>query len=163
MGFFTGISKELTMRWCWQCAILGVAMNSPRSSLSKRYAAALLGYLTCHEERILNRAYEMGREAIARGLGVLDIARIHHEALAELILSSDSKNRERPTVEAGQTLFLEALSPFEVGHRGFREANLRLRHLNDTLDRRNSQLAAPSLEFGKSREHYSHSFPDARL
>ena len=57
-------------------------MNSPRSSLSKRYSAALLGYLTCHEERILNRAYELGREAIARGLGVLDMARIQIQRIA---------------------------------------------------------------------------------
>ena len=51
-------------------------------SLVEQYTVTLEQYLTGPEEAALSRAYEIGREALARGLGVLDIASIYHDAIS---------------------------------------------------------------------------------
>ena len=58
-----------------------VASHSPLSELGSLYADALASHLVRADERTLRYAYELGRHAIANRVGVLEIARIHHEAL----------------------------------------------------------------------------------
>ncbi len=55
----------------------------------------------------LERAYELGRRAIADGLGVLDIA---------------------------AQFFAEGIAPFEMTFRGFQESITKLHDLNKTLE-----------------------------
>src|SRR5437773_5059065 len=110
-------------------------MNSRANKLSRQYAATLRRYLVRQEEAFLQQAYELGREAIAGGLGVLDMARIHQEALASCLLPAPSAGQRTGTLAAAKTFFMEMLSPFEATHRGFREANQRLRQLNVALER----------------------------
>ncbi len=129
------------MRWCWSCALLDVGMNRRVSSLARQYTTTLQGYLVVQQETVLQQAYQLGREAIARGLGVLQMVRIHQQALASCLSPLPPVERTR-ALGAAETFFLETLSPFEAAHRGFHEANQRLRQLNDTLEHRNAELAA---------------------
>src|SRR5438093_1548490 len=116
-------------------------MNRRVSSLARQYTTTLQGYLVVQQETVLQQAYQLGREAIARGLGVLQMVRIHQQALASCLSPLSPVERTR-ALGAAETFFLEALSPFEAAHRGFHEANQRLRQLNDTLEHRNAELAA---------------------
>src|SRR6266478_1599126 len=84
--FWSTISKGQTMRWRWWCAILELSMNSQVPEISRQYAAALRRYLVRQRETLLQRAYELGRKAIAAGLGVLDVARVHQQALGSCLL-----------------------------------------------------------------------------
>ncbi|MEW6304983.1 MAG: histidine kinase [Verrucomicrobiota bacterium] len=115
-------------------------MTDTARNLSHRYTTTLHRYLAAKEEAGLEQAYELGRAAIAGGMGILDMARIHQGAMVKLFLSPGAKITPQ-TTEAAETFFLEALSPFEAAHRGFREANLKLRLLNETLEHRNTELA----------------------
>jgi two-component system, NarL family, sensor histidine kinase DegS len=108
-------------------------MNRGLRAFSRRYGTALAGCLARQEEGALEQAYEFGRTAIARGLGVLEMVRIHQQALAPGLSPS--------ALSAAQTFFMEALSPFEAAHRGFLETNQRLQQLNDALQLRNAELA----------------------
>jgi len=132
------------MRWCWSCIILELSMNSRVRSLSRQYAATLRRYLVRQQEAFLQQAYEIGRKAIASGLGVLDMARIHQQALASCLARAGSAEKTTGALKAAETFFMETLSPFEAAHRGFRGANLELRQVNEALQRRNAQLAALS-------------------
>src|SRR5215831_14258193 len=85
-------------------------------------------------------------KAIGCGLGVLDMARIHQQALASCLSSRVRTRATNGSLEAAETFFLEALSPFEAAHRGFRQANLSLRQLNSALERRNAELATINRE-----------------
>jgi len=114
-------------------------MNSPLRRLSRQYAAAFRRYLAGEQEAILQEAYELGREAIARGLGVMDMARVHQWALTSCLAPTPGEMRSR-TLNAAESFFLETLSPFEATHRGFRKANLELRQLNAALAGINRQL-----------------------
>ena len=87
----------------------------------------------------MEAAYELGRKAVAGGLGVLDMARIHQHALTSGLRPAPGPGNKTPTLRAAEVFFLEALSPFEAAHRGFRKANLELRQLNAELEHRNAE------------------------
>src|SRR6185369_953603 len=132
--------------WCWWCGFLERPMNKSLHELSKLYTAALQNYLTAEGEEALHLAYELGRKAIAEGLGVLDVARIHQEASVTAMLPTLALIRNQRQLQAVESFCMEALSPFEAHHRGFREANISLRELNETLERRAAELAAANRE-----------------
>jgi signal transduction histidine kinase len=115
-------------------------MNRRQTSLVQRYAPALRRYLIERSETALSRAYELGRLAVARSLGVLEIAAIHHYALHKVILRSLKPDRRDSALRLSEAFFLESLSPFEITHRGFREANLKLQQLIQVLEQRNVDL-----------------------
>jgi signal transduction histidine kinase len=151
-------------------------MNNPLRKLSRRYVLTLRQYLAHRHEAVLEQAYELGRLAIAGGLGVLDMARIHQQALGAALRNAlDRKTQER-ALSAAETFFLESLSPFEVTHRGFGETNLRLQQLIATLEKRNLDLARINRELAieiherkrtekalrESEEHLRELFTEAR-
>ncbi len=106
-------------------------MESRHATLNDRYRRALSGYLRGAGEVGLLAAYDVGRAALADGLGVLDLVVLHHQALAELLPRSAAVP---DTLERAQALLLEALSPFEVARREFKDGNEALRRLNETLE-----------------------------
>jgi signal transduction histidine kinase len=132
---------------------------------------ALQNYLLHPEEVFLQLAYELGRQAVAEGIGLLNLFRIHSTA-AERSCSDDPGK-----LAAAGKFFMEALSPFEATHRGFRETNDKLAELNATLAKRNNELAAINFALKQeieerkrtenalreSKEHYRVLFNDARV
>ncbi|HSN25752.1 MAG TPA: ATP-binding protein [Kofleriaceae bacterium] len=90
-----------------------------RTQLEYEYKTALRDAVSGAGEVALAHAYELGRVAAAGGVGVVDLVSIHQTALKE-VLGDDA-----PPPEVGQFV-TEALSPFEMTHRGFREAHERL-------------------------------------
>jgi signal transduction histidine kinase len=138
---------------------------------SKRYLMALQNYLLHPEEVFLQLAYDLGRQAVAEGLGLLNLLRIH-SAAAQRCTESDAGK-----IAAAEAFFMEALSPFEATHRGFRETNAKLADLNATLAKRNNELAAINFELKQeieerkrtedalrqSKEHYRLLFNEARV
>src|SRR5205814_1262340 len=115
-------------------------MNNQMRRLSRPYAARLRAYLAHEQEAILEQAYKLGRKVMGRSVGVLEMARIHQEALAACLLPPGLRKEKQLSLQAAETFFMEALSPFEAAHRGFREANSRLQQLNATLETRNVEL-----------------------
>lgn len=98
-------------------------MSESTAAFQKWYAAAFRSYLLDGSESTLRTAYELGRDAVGRGLGVLDLAVAHHEVLLdELRRASDGAELEQVTHSAA-AFFLESLSAFEMVQRGFREAH----------------------------------------
>ncbi len=106
-------------------------MDSGLATLSQGYRRTLAGYLRGAGEVALLAAYDLGRAALADGLSVLDLIVVHHRALAELWPETEAV---AATLECAQALLLEALSPFEVARREFKDGNKALRRLNDTLE-----------------------------
>src|SRR3989475_2681191 len=103
-------------------------MNDPLRDLRDQYTRSLQDYLAEAGETNLHHAYELGRQALAEGLGILEIASMHHHALATVAGSIRTPEEMRNISKSAEKFFAEALSPFEMAHRGFREANLALRH-----------------------------------
>jgi PAS domain S-box-containing protein len=133
------------------------------SRLLDRYCQLLVGYaphasekdaLAAYEgrpevsEKGALRAYELGREALAAGLGLLDMGAIHMEALSALLAETRPSRRTTELLSAATQLFEEALSPFEMAYRGYAQANATLQDLTEQL---------------KSTEHYTRSLVESNI
>src|ERR1700752_486341 len=109
--------------------------------MSDNYQSALESYLKGDGEPALQRAYDMGRDALARGVGLLELARTHHRCL-EALLAQAGSPRQRDAIHAGAVnFFAECISPYEMTYRGFRDANSALRGFNGLLEREAKRIA----------------------
>ena len=114
--------------------------------LSGKYLAALRAAGGQAPQAGLQAAREIGREAVVVGLETLDLARIHHQALSQLLLQDvPAVTRENVTARAA-AFFTEAITPIEETHRAARQASADLSHLHKTLDERTLDLADASRE-----------------
>jgi len=86
------------------------------------YRTALERHLSERGETTLHAAYELGREAVAAGLGVLDVAVVHHDLLHQSLAAADDPPSLRATAAAAGDFLLEVLATYEMVQRGFREA-----------------------------------------
>jgi signal transduction histidine kinase len=116
-------------------------MISDTTELDVRYRGTLREYLAHPDEALLERAYGLGREALASGRGVLDMAAMHSQAVATVFASSQATADRQQLIEALERFFIEAISPFEIAHRSFRDANLVLHRLNDVLENQAKRIA----------------------
>jgi PAS domain S-box-containing protein len=117
---------------------LTVATDRASDVLAREYASALHDFVCGGGENALTRAYLLGRSAAQAGIGVLDIATIHHQALSALAPVPEA-DRARQLELAGQFL-IESLSPFEMTLRSYRD-NARLLGLSEGGAEQNSEIA----------------------
>jgi hypothetical protein len=105
-------------------------------AFQESFAAALTDYLHDPSERALRVAYELGREAVSRGLSMLDLAVVHQEALLPALSEASDPAETQRVARAAGDFFLESLSSFEMVQRGFREAREAAR-----LERRQTEMS----------------------
>ena len=85
------------------------------------YVDALGRHVGHGDEATLRDGYELGRRAVAEGCSALELAAIHHDALAASVRWQSSAEAA-DLVAAAAAFFQESLSAFEMVHRGYREA-----------------------------------------
>jgi len=136
-------------------------MNKNQSRLARRYASTLREYLSDEREAVLEQAYELGRTAIAQGLGVLDLARAHQDALGKLLHSPATGKDNGRILKAAETFLLESLSPFEAMHRGFRETNVMLQKQNRELEAEIGERKRAEQALRQSKKHFQRLFNEA--
>ncbi|HEV8572851.1 MAG TPA: ATP-binding protein [Actinomycetota bacterium] len=98
-------------------------MNDVHILLAEQYREALETYLTSADESGLWRAYDLGRQSLQSGIGVLDLVLLHRRVLdrrfedpvtpAQVIRLVD--------VEGAADFLLEALAPYEMAQRVLQE------------------------------------------
>jgi signal transduction histidine kinase len=116
-------------------------MSERVETLTRDYSVALQEYLADPEEPGLERAYELGRRALADGLGVLEMATVHSRALPATLATASEPGDRLKRLEAVERFFVEASSPFEMAFLSFREANVVLHRLNDVLEGQARRIA----------------------
>jgi hypothetical protein len=93
---------------------------SPRTvlgDLTQDYRTTLLRFLPHHDEGARAAAYDLGRRAVAAEVSLLEVCRVHHQVVMEVL-------RDAPTdellalVEGSTELLLEALAAYDMTHRG---------------------------------------------
>jgi serine phosphatase RsbU (regulator of sigma subunit) len=87
-------------------------------ALAVRYREAFAAYLSDRDEQALGVAYDLGREAVAAHLSVLDLAEAHHDALRAAL---DGEELSEAALDASADFMRESLSTFESVHRGYLE------------------------------------------
>ncbi len=96
---------------------------SALEAVTRDYRVAFLRYLPRREEAALHRGYELGRAAVVDGVSILELARVHHEVLLE-VLRDTHRTTEDVTVvaTAASEFLLEVLATYDMTQRGFRES-----------------------------------------
>ena len=150
------------MRWCWWRVMSESSMNNHLHRLVRRYGAILRQYLKDQQEAVLEQAYELGRTAIATELGILDMARVHHDVLRELLRSAAGAERNGSVMKTAEAFLLESLSPFEALHRGFRQMNNELRERNGELEAEIRERKRAEDALRQSEKHFERLFNEAQ-
>jgi signal transduction histidine kinase len=109
-------------------------MSADLQARRLEYGRALAEFLENPErEEACLSAYDFGRRALANGVGLLELATLHHEVVASL-LSEEPSLSTAESLSTAKLFFIEALAPFEMSRRLVDEANATLRRLNETLE-----------------------------
>lgn len=114
---------------------------APRPDLAGAYAAALEEHLAAGGRESLRHGRALGQQAVSQGIGVLELTAIHHQTLSALLLRRDARCFLARDLRRAEAFAVESLSGFDLAHRGFQEALLVQRRLNETLERRMHTIA----------------------
>jgi light-regulated signal transduction histidine kinase (bacteriophytochrome) len=124
-------------------------------NLSHDYAVALSEHIRDAGEVTLQKAYELGRKAIASGAGLLDIAAIYQTAVTEILLHTP-KADEAKLVTKSFEFYSETLAVFEMVQRGYQQALENIRQLNSELVKSVDQFKAVNKELETFSYSVSH-------
>jgi signal transduction histidine kinase len=116
-------------------------MNMNEGGIAARCVEFLVAHATRGDEGARHEAYILGREALAAGIGVLSMMTVFHEALGASLTPDPGPSERLRRLDALGSLTLEVLAPFEMAHRGAREANKALRRANEAREEEIKRVA----------------------
>ncbi|MFN0080412.1 MAG: hypothetical protein ACKVY0_28420 [Prosthecobacter sp.] len=120
--------------------------QSPLSRLSDQYLTALRSHFEQGPLAGLQEAHELGGQVVALGLETLDLAKIHEEVLAALILPDCAPVTRTDMIARAAVFFTEAIVPIEETHRAALESAADLKQLTATFGQRTLALADSNRE-----------------
>jgi phosphoserine phosphatase RsbU-like protein len=83
------------------------------------YRSAFTGFLSRRGEPQLSSAYELGRRAIATGVGLLDLVHVHNAVTLDLLRTARAADERLEVAEAAAAFLVEVLASSEMTQRGF--------------------------------------------
>jgi hypothetical protein len=98
-------------------------VNTTARTIAHDLALAIRHYLSGEEEAARLQAYQVARDAMAAGTGLLEVVSQHQEALAIVLSETWEPEESVRRVRASSELLSETLAPFEMVYRGFQEGN----------------------------------------
>jgi len=83
------------------------------------YRVAFQRFLPRRSEAALTDGYDLGRRAIVQGVSLLELVRVHHLVLGEVLRDTPREEVGHVTAAASDFL-LEVLATFDMAHRSLR-------------------------------------------
>lgn len=99
-------------------------MSGTVSRFETAYASALAEYVRSRRESSLEQAHDLGRQALAVGLSVLDVTELHHRCIRAMTGGGPAVS-ESPH-ESALPFLLQSLAALDMATRGFVEAAQRV-------------------------------------
>jgi hypothetical protein len=85
----------------------------------RNYRPPFLSYLVREDEAGRQAAYELGRQAMGRGVGLMGLVTVHNEVFLDVVSTERSADAALTTARAACAFLVEALASFEMTQRGF--------------------------------------------
>jgi signal transduction histidine kinase len=117
------------------------ARRSRVPSFSEAYAVALTSYISHPDETRLRQAYEIGRDCMAQGVSLVELAIGHQECFLQFLSKKRFLARSDRLSQLAAEFLAEVLSPYEMAHRGFSDAVSALRGMNEMLEQEIKRIA----------------------
>ncbi|TLY51352.1 MAG: sensor histidine kinase [Gammaproteobacteria bacterium] len=115
-------------------------MDKPVADLRMLYREALADFLARVDESGLQRAYELGCEAVAAGTGLLELVALHREEADDLL--NARRGASMSTLHGRSLHFLsESLAPFALLHLQGMQANAALRQMHELMEQETGRIA----------------------
>lgn len=112
------------------------------AEFAARYQQLLRTYLASGGEGSLLDAYELGRDALGSGLGILDVTSVHQQSLLCNLKNGEIRqDRLIQEMNTANRFLEEALSPFELARLTSKDANAALRRLYEILEEEAKRIA----------------------
>lgn len=103
----------------------GTTVHEELERFRRDYIPLFLAYLTRRDEAGRRAAYELGRRAMDDTIGLLEVARIHHEVSLEVMRTAKDAEGALEVARAAAEFLLEVLAPLEMAQRGFMDVHVR--------------------------------------
>ena len=81
------------------------------------HRATLLRFLPRRDEAARAAAYELGRRAFASGISLIEVCRIHHDAVLDVLRDTPEPD-QLAVAGAGAELLLDLVAAFDMTHPG---------------------------------------------
>jgi len=115
--------------------------SSAAVPLEQSYKSILGDYLRDGDEAHLNAAYEIGREALRSGYGLVGLVNVHYAALVSSLREEPFSASMAEMASAAGRVLLETAAPFSVLHVDSAESNAALRRLNALFEEAANRIA----------------------
>jgi GAF domain-containing protein len=103
-------------------ALRHLRAGASHAAFRSAYAAAFHAFIDDESETTRLAAYELGREAVSREVGLLELAQTHHAELATALRHCSEGSDSHRITSAAADFLLEVLSTYEMSRRGLAEA-----------------------------------------
>jgi two-component system, NtrC family, sensor kinase len=119
------------------------------SPFEHQYLSVIAAHVHDQGEESLSHAYELGRRALAEGIGLLDVIALYDEMMKAFVRDA-SPDQRGAAAAAVADYFREFLSPYEMSFRGYQESNRELQRLNQELADANAELRTKQAQLVQS-------------
>lgn len=86
----------------------------PLERVRRNYKPAFLAHLARRDETSLRSAYEIGREAMAQNVSMLDLVHVHHTVFLEVAGTMRDVGEIADLTDAATAFLMESLAPYEM-------------------------------------------------
>lgn len=125
-------------------------MNSDKFRVwSRRYLVVLRKHMKHGFVTRVHPTIAMGHKAKALGLELLDVAKVHEQALMKLTPEGTSIPARRRLGEKARLFFIEIVAALENGHYSVASSTARVMKLTQTLRRRTVESSASTRRLGQ--------------
>ena len=97
-------------------------MADPLERFRLDYAPLMLRYLSQRDEAGLGLAYELGRNALAHHVSLLDVVRVHHELFLDVLGTVRDTEEAHSLAAAASALLMDLIAAFEMSQRAAMES-----------------------------------------
>lgn len=117
-------------------------INAEKDRWFRSYKTALRRYFKNNSATNLKSAERLGRKAVALGLEILDLARLHTKALSETMQANGTPQNRRKTTRQAKRFFVETIVQIEKTHTAALNDDIRVTQLSRKLCRHTAESSA---------------------